>query len=237
MKINYINKLKMGQVTLGCLQDEDNALLYEGVIAIEEGVEELGKTLDGIVAFSQKQTARTGYAAEKKGRKTNLAEAAWFACCGLQSLASQTDNNKLAAQVKFARSAFFRGRENIFVNRCKFIATLGGENAALLSEKYNVKPADLAALNEAITAFEAVQGKPRNGKAAQASATAELKRLFAELDKTLNEQLDPLIEKFKKTNTAFYNEYRTARSIVDSAASHQGKVVEASAPTELPKAA
>jgi hypothetical protein len=57
------------------------------------------------------------------------------------------------------------------------------------------------------------------------------------LDKTLNEQLDPFIEKFKKTNAAFYNEYRTARSIVDTAASHQGKVVEASLPVELPKAA
>jgi hypothetical protein len=100
-----------------------------------------------------------------------------------------------------------------------------------------VKATDLTALNGAIAAFEAVQGKPRNGKAAQASATAELKRLFAKLDKTLNEELDPLIEKFKKTNAAFYNEYRTARSIVDSAASHQGKVAEASLPLDLPKAA
>jgi hypothetical protein len=92
-------------------------------------------------------------------------------------------------------------------------------------------------LNTAITEFEAVQGKPRNGKAAQSSATAELKRLFAEIDKTLNEQLGPLIEKFKKTNTAFYDEYRTACSIVDAAASHQGKIVEAPHSVELPKAA
>ena len=123
------------------------------------------------------------------------------------------------------------------MNRCKSIAALGTEHAVLLAEKYDVKAKDLTALNTAITEFEAVQAKPRNGKAAQSSATAELKRLFVKFDKTLNEQLDPLIEKFKKTNAAFYHEYQTARSIVDSAASHQAKVVDASVPLELPKAA
>ncbi len=237
MQINYSNKLKMAQVTRGCLKDEDNALLYEGVIAIEEGVESLDKTVDDIVAWGQKQTARTGYSAEKKDLKIVLEDTAWVVCCGLQSQASRTNNSRLAAQVKFSRTTLKRGRENDFVNRAKSILALGTEHAALLAEKYNVKATDLTALSGAITAFEAVQGKPRNGKAAQSSATAELERLFAELDKTLNEQLDPLIERFRKTNTAFYNEYRTARSIVDSVASHQGKVTEASLPVELPKAA
>lgn len=237
MQISYINKLKMGHVTLSCLQNEDYAPLWAGITAIEEGVESLEKTVDDIVACGQKQTARTGYAAQKTDAKNELADAAWVVCCGLQSLASQTDNSKLAAQVKFSRSALPRGRENDFVNHCKSIAALGTENAVVLANKYNVKAKDLTALNTAIAGFEAVQGKPRSGRAAQSSATTELDRLFVKLDKTLNEELDPLIEKFKKTNAGFYNEYRTARAIVDSAASHRGKVVEAPLAVDLPKAA
>ena len=60
MQISYINKLKMGQVTLGCLQDEDNAPLWAGVIAIEEGVDSLEKTVDDIVAC-QKECGRVGH--------------------------------------------------------------------------------------------------------------------------------------------------------------------------------
>ena len=100
-----------------------------------------------------------------------------------------------------------------------------------------MKAKDLTALNTAIAEFEAVTGKPRNGLATKSSATTELARLFVKLDKVLNNQLDPLIAKFKRTNAAFYHEYQTARSIVDSAASHQGKGVETSLPVELPKAA
>jgi hypothetical protein len=43
--------------------------------------------------------------------------------------------------------------------------------------------------------------------------------VFGELDKVVNDH-DPLIEKFRNTHAAFCNEYQTARSIVDSAASH-----------------
>ena len=174
--------------------------------------------------------------------KQTLLESAWGVCCGLQSLASKTEDSQLAAQVKFSPSTLARGRENDFVHLCQSLLTLGKGHAAALAAKGNVKASELTALGEAIMEFGAVQSKPRHGRATQAAATKELEELFDDLDKTLNQQLDPLIEKFRTTNAAFYNEYQTARSIVDSAASHEGKpessaALPLSSPEPLAKAA
>ncbi|MBI3417279.1 MAG: hypothetical protein HY043_18465, partial [Verrucomicrobia bacterium] len=48
------------------------------------------------------------------------------------------------------------------------------------------------------------------------AATKELVDLFTQLDVVLNEQLDPLVEKFQASAPAFYNEYKQARVIIDS---------------------
>ncbi len=232
----------MGQVTIGSLRDENNEPLWKNIPGIKEDVESVESIVADIVAAGQKQTARTGYAAQKQAAKKVLLEAAWGVCCGLQSLASKTEDSQLAAQVEFSASTLGRGRENDFVNRCQSLLTLGNGHAAALAAKANVKAAELTALGEAITEFGAVQSKPRTGRAAQAAATQELEELFDDLDKILNNQLDPLIEKFRTTNAAFYNEYQTARAIVDSAASHEGKpensvALPVSSPEPLAKAA
>ena len=223
MKMQQHNKLKMGRATLGCLQDENNAPVWAGIVGIEEGVVSLESTVDSILERSQTQSARTGSAEEKKAARQAMLEAAWAVCCGLQSLASKTDDSKLAAQVKFSPSTLAAGREGDMVNRGKSILVLGNGNATALAAKYNVKASDLKALTTGIAGFVGLQPKPRLNRAAKAGATTALKALFNDLDKVLNEQLDPLIEKFKGTNATFYNEYQTARSIVDSAATHDMK--------------
>jgi hypothetical protein len=45
--------------------------------------------------------------------------------------------------------------------------------------------------------------------------------LFADLDEVLKNQLDPLLEKFRITQPAFYNEYQAARVAVEVAATRE----------------
>ena len=47
--------------------------------------------------------------------------------------------------------------------------------------------------------------------------------MFATLDEVLNNQIDPLTEKFRESDATFYNEYQTARSIVSNATARTGK--------------
>ena len=67
-----------------------------------------------------------------------------------------------------------------------------------------------------------------------AGATSELVDLFADLDEVLNNQLDPLMEKFQETEPAFYHEYESARVVVDAAATHGSKDAPGPAATATP---
>lgn len=235
MKMSQNNKLKMAQATLGCVQHETNAPLWAGIVGIEESVELLEETIATILARSQKQSARTGFTAQKQAAFTNLINAGFTVCSGLKALASATGNAQLLAQADFSYSALSTGREGAVVNRCQSVHALGQTHAAALAAKYHVVAADRTALNNALGAFAEVQTKPRQGQAASASATSDLVTLFEELDKVLNARLDPLLAKFRFTQPTFFAEYETARAIVDSAASRGTEPVPAPAP--LPVAA
>jgi hypothetical protein len=105
------------------------------------------------------------------------------------------------------------------VNRCQTILNLGNENAEVLAAKYNVRANDWKAAKTAIAGFNELQPKPRQSRATSTAATRELETLFATLDEVLNNQIDPLKEKFRESDATFCNEYRTSRSIVTNAAS------------------
>ena len=235
MKNEQNNKLKMSQATLGCLFEDTNKVLWQGIVGIEEAVAETEEIVSVIIGASQKQSARNGFSAEKRGAKEVLLRAAFTVCCGLTALAAATNDAQLAVKSDFSRSDLAAGREQSVVDRCQALSDLGAANAAALAAKYNVNANDLKALKSAITNFTGAQSKPRQGRAISASATKQLEALFAKLDATLNDQLDPLMVKFQTTQPAFYSAYQTARSIVDSAASRESKVVPIPAP--LAKAA
>ena len=220
----------MAQTTLGCVQKENNAALWAGIVGIVDSVGLLEEKVEGILARGQTQSERTGFSEMKQERKGRMLDAAFVVCSGLTALASATDNAQLLAQANFSPSGLAKGREEKVVNRCRSILTLGQANAAELAAKYHVTASDRTALSNAITAFTDAQTKPRLGRATSAAATAELVTLFTELDEVLIEQLDPLMAKFRFTQPAFFAEYQTARAIVDSAASHEVTV-------PLPKAA
>jgi hypothetical protein len=231
MKIEQSNKLKMGQTTLACLNHANNAPLWQGIGGLADAEALLDQTIQRILDCGLKQSERTGLATEKADLKQTMLNTAFTVCSGLKAYASASGDVKLADQVDFSRTDLAHGREADVVNRCKAILNLGNDNATALAAKYNVTANDLKALKNAIPAFEDAQPKPRQGRAASASATAELMTLFVQLDDVLFNQLDPLMEKFSQSSPAFYNEYQTARVIVDDAASHE---VNAPAPQPAP---
>jgi hypothetical protein len=232
MEIVQLNKLKMAQTTLGCL--DDNSTVWTGIKGIEEGVATADDLVQQILENSLKQSAATGFAEVKKLAKQTMLKTAFKVCCGLRSLASATGNTQLTAQSDFSRSGLAAGREQDVINRCQSLLDLGNANADALAEKYNVSASDLKALKTAIANFTLAQPKPRKGIAESASATAELVTLFVRLDDVLFNQLDPLVETLQEVNPPFYIAYQTARTIVDSAASRESK--PAPAPQPAPNA-
>ena len=119
------------------------------------------------------------------------------------------------------------------VSRCESLLALATENAGELAGKCKILAKDLKAADTAIKRFKTAQPKPRQRKAAGVAATRELLDLFDQLNKVLHKQLDPIVETFRGTEPAFYNEYRAARTLVVDATTREGEAPV----SEVPKAA
>ncbi len=229
----------MNQATLETIHRHQSK--WAGIAGFAEAVDALGTAAQAIQDRARDQTARTGHAAAKQEAFHGMVQSGFLVCSGLKALASAGGNLQLSSQVDYSRSDLARGREAEVVNRCRTLLELGQANATVLATKYNITNDDLESLETAITGFTTQQPRPRQGKAASASATRELETLFAQLDKVLYDQIDPLMEKFLKTDAAFFNEYQTARSIVDVTATRERKAevlpTVQTGPVPLPKAA
>lgn len=245
MRVEQNNKLRAAQATIETLSTHKPK--WEDITGIVDAVGSVESVVERILQQSRAQSAsaRSGHGSAKAEAFQAMVNAAFTVCSGLKAFAAATGNTQLFAQVDFSRTDVARGREADVVNRCQTLWDLGTANAAPLADKYHVDAADLKALKTTIADFSDVQPKPRQSKAAVSAATSELAKAFEELDEVLYKQLDPLVEKFRESEPAFYNEYWTARSIVDNTASREASadtnVVDVSTttptPSPVPKAA
>ncbi len=92
--------------------------------------------------------------------------------------------------------------------------------------------AKLTALKKKIDAFETSLAKPRQQVATSSAATVELAEKFTEADAVLNKCLDKLVYQFKDSVPDLFNEYQTARSIVNLRGGR--KPTDAPTPTPTP---
>ena len=106
------------------------------------------------------------------------------------------------------------GREAAVLSRVRDIHAAATAELAKLGD-YGITQAKLTALKKKIDAFEASLAKPRQQIATGSAATQSLQSQFADADTILNKRLDKLVYQFKDSAPDFFNEYQTARSIVD----------------------
>lgn len=216
-----LNKLSMYHAVQVVL--ESNDAIWKPLAGFARAAADLDEVISSIESLAETQTAQNGDAIEKATMYNDLIDSAFEIAKGVRAYASANSEVELAAKLDYSRSDIVRGRESEVAARCRSI--LKEANAAVdeLAD-YGITPAKLTVLQKRIAAFQSVQVKPRQGKAKRSAATKALPELFEAGDKLLNEQLDGLVVQFQKTNVAFYNEYTTARVIVDLAATRPAKV-------------
>lgn len=214
----------------------DGTKVWESLPAFAAGVEELEEHIATLQSLAQAQSSQNGAAAEKAQAFQVLVDAAFETAAATRACAVASSNRELARRVDFSRSDVGKGRDTEVVARCQDILAAATENLASLAD-YGITQAKLTNLKKKIEAFQAVQPKPRKGRAASSSATKELAKLFKEVDELLNERLDGLAVQFKDSQAAFYNEYTTARSVVSAPGGRGGKATDVTSVTPVPKAA
>jgi len=81
-----------------------------------------------------------------------------------------------------------------------------------------VTQANIDELDDALQAFNSAKASPRTSTAERAAHTQSLASLIRETSGILKNQIDPLVNLFRRTNADFVAGYRSARVVVDRAA-------------------
>jgi hypothetical protein len=194
---------------------ESHQATWQSLPAFAQAVDEFTALIPEINDLAQTQASRTGFADEKAFALEGMGNATFEVVAAVLAYASVAEDHELAGRVDFSRSAITGGRESEAVARCRDILAAATANVDSLAD-YGVNQAKLNALKKKIDSFEAVQANPRKQVVTSSAATKSLPEQFRSADSILSRRLDGLVFQFKGTTPDFFNQYISARSIVDS---------------------
>jgi hypothetical protein len=223
------NKLAMYLAVKGVVDANDTT--WQSLQAFADGYTDFTGHITQIQTLNLTQvTDSTGIALDKKASKAAMAAAAQQISAAVHAYAVKTKNNTLANETAFTVSDLTTDRDADAIKDCQNIHDLANTNLASLAG-YGVTTANLLGLQAVINAFKGMVSKPRDNIVEGSTVTKELSSEFDAADVTLEEILDGLIGQFQAANPKFVGDYRNARIIVDTSASHASPNQPAPAPT------
>lgn len=212
------NKLNMYDAVSQFLTS--NNAVWSGNTAISAMVTSFNGHLTAINSSDAAQkTITAGITQSKEAAKTAMANAAMTIANAGKAYANAIGNIALAANFNVAISDIKQAKDTDADDICQNIHDALNPFIANTAP-YGATAAMQTTLQNAIVAFSALIGKPRSQKSISVNATLNIAQHFEAADALLKNQLDPIMGQFETTNTAFYNQYKTVRVIVDSGKHH-----------------
>jgi hypothetical protein len=212
--------------------------VWEPLQAFADAEGEFDETIASIQTLVQTQLNKKGGVADKAQALNGVADAGFEVAAAVRAFATASGDSKLATTMSYSRSEIVRGRDSQMLARCQSIHDAAAAAGTSLTD-YGITPAKLTAFQNKIDAFASAKAKPRQDTTTSSAATKSLRELFAQADTLLNDRLDGLAFQFKDSQPSFYNEYTSARIIVDRPGGHGSKAAPSVVPAQatLPKAA
>ena len=190
---------------------------------------ELNDSMALIDQLSQVQSsATTGVKLDKDTITELMIRKALQVAGQIKAFASVTGNQTLLEKMSITASEFNKLRDDLRDERAQEILDAANANKTALLD-YGTTPATISALQTRIGTYSLAVPSTRTAQTQVSSATDLLGQEFKRLDMIQKERLDGLMEQFSDTNAGFYNEYKSARILVD--AKGGGKKAEPAKPT------
>jgi hypothetical protein len=162
----------------------------------------------------------TGVAEQKQKEEMEMIDETVRVAGCIYVFAIDHSNFDLAARVNINNSTLVHVNESKLVAQCRNIYTLLRDNLAGLAQ-YGITEADAVKLDKEITDFEQLVAKPRTQIVTRSEANGRIKQLIRVQMDLLNQKIDKLMLQFKTSKPVFYNEYKSARYIVNMGIRHE----------------
>jgi hypothetical protein len=219
MTNNQENKLTMYEAVQTLL--DANGDKTTGNPAFAGAVGRFRSTVEGIKGKSSElEAAGVGRASAKVQAEDQLVSTLMPIASALFVHAGVSSNAELKQKADVSESALRRIRDTDLVAKASALLRTANQYASALGD-FGVTPAMLTECQTKLDAFNASIGQRESGAAERVAARTNLLELFDVADKTLNEELDRLMELVRGSQTQFYNEYFAARVIKDLGVRHR----------------
>lgn len=207
------NRLTMVTTTTGVITKYNE--VWADHVAFARGVTALQAEQETIDEQAQTAAGKSGAASAKKLALEALGKSGEEIIGAVLAYANEHALPELAAKVNYAPSDFISGNARKIVSRANTVHAAATEVLADLAD-YRITAAKLTAFKKRIEAYDSVKTSPREDIVQRSAANQLLPQLIRTSVNILRDQLDGLMVQFKSEHPNFYEEYFSARSIVDT---------------------
>jgi hypothetical protein len=221
MNTDQMNRINMFKAVNAYLNQ--NTIVWETMAPMVAAITQLGNKINAIDVAAQKQDMPTsGAVLDKASARDALEDILFLNNEALAVLGHTTNDGALIALSDVSRSALDKMTDEQLTNRATNILTEVNNQAAGLAAM-NVTNASITEFTNALNSFNAAKVQPRTAVADRKAQTESLPSLIRDTSNLLRNQIDRLVNLFRRPHPDFVAGYRGARVIVDRAATHETK--------------
>jgi len=207
------NRVRMFKTTAAYL--DQNHAVWSSMAPLATAVEHFKDQIAAIDAAAQKQETPTGAMDDKTAARDALEDVLFLACEAMGALAHTSNNNDLHALTDVSPSDLGRLDDEEISNRASTIVREANARKTELVPLL-VTDANLTELGTALERFNATKTAPRAATAERMAHTSSLPGMIRDASGRLRNQIDRMVNLFRRSNPQFVAGYRGARVIVDS---------------------
>lgn len=223
MRTTHNNRIRMFKATNAVLAE--NKPTWTGMAPFAAAVQKFTDKIAAIDSAAQKQeTVTAGAALDRESARDDLEDVLFLASEALGVLAHGADDNALRDLTDVRPSRLQRMSDEELANLAhSIVAQTTGRTTELAT--LQVSAANLTELNQALEDFEGSKSAPRAAIANRMAQTESLAELIREANDILRNELDRMVNLFRRSNPDFVAAYRGARVIIDRPATHKAPPV------------
>lgn len=219
MKKRFSNKLLMFWAVLKVLAKFKT--VWESIPGFTMVHKEFEAAVGAIQKTSTASNIKTGEITKGAAQSIDAVVILVFKLTSLLSVfATRTRNHELKNDVDFTESELEYMRPGELLGVAELVLELIPKYQTELVA-LGLNDADVTTLSAYVNGFTGATTATRSTITARKAAGALLKPQFAETGEILKEQLDGLMEQFRTSSPAFYNEYWNARKTMDYGIRHE----------------
>lgn len=171
------------------------------------------------MSLQKQETLTTGAAVDKVSARDALEDVLFLTCEALGVLGATANDNDLVALTALSPAAIHKFGVEELANRA---ATVLEKANAMKTElaAFQITQANIDEFSQALQDFNQLKEKPRHVAASRVVETATLASLIRDASGILRNQIDRLVNLFRRSHPKFVASYRSARVIIDRPGSH-----------------